>query len=539
MKLSIIILAGLAAAACLRSRSAALRHWVIAVAIACAGVMPVLVPFLPASPLQFGSAPIVPGFGRTAPADASISVTVRPGETTRSGVPSAPRDTVMTGAVWLSGIWLAGSVISLGILGIGLARVAWLTSRARPPHGRWLSAMSQIADDQKFRRRVRLVESSHPAILATWGATRPTIILPAGASAWPDDLMRVILHHELAHIRRGDWLIQIAGELLRSVYWFNPLVWIACARLRAESEQACDDDVLNRGVEPPVYAGHLVSLARTLGPDRSWIPAPAMARPSTLHRRVAAMLNSGIDRRPLTLRGRLATLALLLAATVAVAAAQSSSTLSGTVVDPQGAGLPGVRVTLMNVERQTSQDAETNRSGQFQFTSLPMGDYVVRVQVPGFQSYQATVSAMTTNIVQTIALQLGQVRETVNVDDGDSVVPATSAAPARLRPPCGQQPATGQVRIGGNVRAPVKLKDVRPVYPASLRGTGTTAEVVLDAVIGTDGFIHDIRARDGSQQPFVDAFIAAVTQWQFDSTLLNCVPVETPITITGRFAPQR
>jgi TonB family protein len=84
----------------------------------------------------------------------------------------------------------------------------------------------------------------------------------------------------------------------------------------------------------------------------------------------------------------------------------------------------------------------------------------------------------------------------------------------------------------------MKLKDVHPIYPASLRGTGASGDVVLDAVLGTDGFIHDIRAREGSQQPFVDAFIEAVTQWKFDSTLLNCVPVETPITITGHFRPQ-
>ena len=53
MKVSIIMLTGLGAAACLRGRSAALRHWVIAVAMACAGLMPVLVPFLPSSPLRW------------------------------------------------------------------------------------------------------------------------------------------------------------------------------------------------------------------------------------------------------------------------------------------------------------------------------------------------------------------------------------------------------------------------------------------------------------------------------------------------------
>jgi len=83
----------------------------------------------------------------------------------------------------------------------------------------------------------------------------------------------------------------------------------------------------------------------------------------------------------------------------------------------------------------------------------------------------------------------------------------------------------------------MKLKDVKPIYPASLWGTGASGDVVLDAVIGVDGFIHDIRAREGSQAAFVNAFIEAVTQWEFDATLLNCVPVETQVTITGHFRP--
>jgi hypothetical protein len=77
--------------------------------------------------------------------------------------------------------------------------------------------------------------------------------------------------------------------------------------------------------------------------------------------------------------------------------------------------------------------------------------------------------------------------------------------------------------------------------------------VVLDAVIGVDGLVRDIHPRDVhllspklpaetaamAEQAFVDAFIAAVTQWRFDATLLNCVAIETPITITGTFRPQQ
>jgi beta-lactamase regulating signal transducer with metallopeptidase domain len=94
----------------------------------------------------------------------------------------------------------------------------------------------------------------------------------------------------------------MAAELVRSVYWFNPLLWIACGRLRQESEYACDDAVLNLGVEGTEYATHLLDVARTFrrhGRTLSGSPALAIARPSTLEKRVRAMLNNRLNRSPI------------------------------------------------------------------------------------------------------------------------------------------------------------------------------------------------------------------------------------------------
>ena len=533
MKLSLVLLAGLAAAACLRSRSAALRHWVLAIAVACGAALPFMEAVVPAWPLY-----VMPPRAATAAAPrASVEVSVRE----RVGTVARPTARVRDGRAigWLAAIWMLGTSLSLLMLAAGIARLAWLTAHARRASDRWVAFTERIRREHRLRRKVRVLLSDHPSLLATWGVLRPRIIFPAAAATWPDDLVQIILHHEIAHIRRCDWLTQMCGELLRAVYWFNPIAWLACRRLRAESEQACDDDVLRSGTEPSVYAEHLLTLARCFSRHRPWLPAPAMARRSTLHRRVTAMLNTRIDRKPLALPARLLTLASLLAVTVAIAAAQTSATLSGTLLDSQGGLLPAVRVMLTGNDGKTLE-TQTNASGQFQFAGLVSGDYALEAQLPGFKTHKRSVSVASTNLVQTIVLELGQVRESITVDDSDVAGPVTSAAPAPSRPGCHPQvAATGPTRIGGNVRAPVKLKDVRPLYPASLRGTGTSAEVVLDAVIGTDGLVHDIRARDGSQPAFVDALIAAVTQWQFDATLLNCIPVEVPITIAGRFTPQR
>ena len=147
---------------------------------------------------------------------------------------------------------------------------------------------------------------SPTAMPATWGVLRPRIILPANASEWTAERRRIVLAHELTLFRRQDWLVQICGELLRSLLWFDPLAWVATSHLRLESERACDDSVLNSGVEASEYASQLLTLARSLkGSGRQFAAALAIARPSNLERRFAAMLSHSIDRSPLSKSSRI------------------------------------------------------------------------------------------------------------------------------------------------------------------------------------------------------------------------------------------
>lgn len=148
------------------------------------------------------------------------------------------------------------------------------------------------------RRAVRLVVSPRVAVPATWGVFRPTIVLPEEYEAWsPATLDRVLLH-ELAHIRRADCAAYLVGEVARALHWFNPLAWIAVRRLRAESERASDDRVLDVAEAPSDYADDLVTMARAMR-DRSAPPRAlaAMARESGVSDRVRAILDPTRSRR--------------------------------------------------------------------------------------------------------------------------------------------------------------------------------------------------------------------------------------------------
>jgi hypothetical protein len=151
--------------------------------------------------------------------------------------------------------------------------------------------------------------------------------------------------------------------------------------LRSESDRACDNVVLERGVYRHHYAARLVALARTLHAHRRWnpfTPAPATARPSSLEMRVTATLNPTISRAPLTTATRTAIACLALAITLPVAGlavfAQTPASFAGSVLDPTNRLVPNARVVLTHTRTQTRHEVRSDSVGHFEFVGLPAGD---------------------------------------------------------------------------------------------------------------------------------------------------------------------
>src|SRR5271170_3813054 len=186
-----------------------------------------------------------------------------------------------------------------------------------------------------------------------------------------EDRRRVVLSHELAHISRHDWFLQICAELTRAIYWFHPLAWLAAAQLRQESERASDDAVLCSGIAPSHYASQLLDLARTLeNTDRAWSTALAIARPSNLERRFAAMLNPSINRSRLSFRTRIfipffALCLLFPLAALHLGAQNLSGKTSGTIHDPSGTGVANATIIMSNHEAKTIDMTTSDREGNF------------------------------------------------------------------------------------------------------------------------------------------------------------------------------
>jgi TonB family protein len=531
LRSAVILAVGLVLLRLLRPQSAELRHWVIAVAIALAAAQPALRSAIPEWHITQSTIVLAALAGDGAD-DGAATVT--------SEMAFAPMQ--VSTIDWprtLTAFWLAGALLGLGSMLFAIAWLLWHSVRAHDAVGVWLEERDAIAAAMGLSTPVSVRETQHPALLVTWGAWRPTILLPRDASTWSRDRIRLVLAHELAHVERRDWLVQLGAELARACYWPNPLFWFACRRLRIESEQACDDRVLAHGITGTSYASHLVDLARSFrAHGRTWLPAPSMARPSTLERRVVAMLNANINRLPVTRWRRLATAVVLVAAALPIAAASELAGAPGGVLrDPSGRVLPGATVRLSAIGQDAIHETQSDSSGAFQFGEIADGEYMLSARLPGFQSTRQRVRVTSSMSPLNVTLQVATLRETIFIRSDGS--PSTERAPTKAALPMPTAPPCRDIEVGGNLKPPMKLKDVRPVYKSELAANNVEGDVLLQAVIGVDGKVRGVEVVSATNLDLEESAIRAVSQWEFSPTYLNCQAIEVRMFVTASFKVER
>jgi TonB family protein len=369
----------------------------------------------------------------------------------------------------------------------------------------------------------------------TYGLFRPRILLPAAASNWPEARLKAILVHEMAHVNRRDLLVQFGVHLITALWWFQPLAWLLRKRLRQESELACDAQAIESGLLPTDYASELVALAKAMGRVAT-APGPAIAMFGScdLEERVRAVLNP--PKKKLRTPGIIA-LGMLLggaavaAATVTVAsnsggsimkhtilsalltsAALSGATVSGSIYDGGSAAVAEAKITLLNPDTSARQEVVSDSSGKFSFSGSGAGQYILRIEKPGF-----------TSILREFDLQ------------GDSAFDAdfTLTAPGEKQPAESRPsnaPVNGQppriVRIGGGVAQSNLVTKIQPVYPAAAKAAGIQGTVELRATISKDGVPLDLMVISSPSDDLSQSALEAVRQWRYRSTLLNRNPVE-------------
>jgi len=199
---------------------------------------------------------------------------------------------------WAFLIWMSGFVIVSARWMLGWLSVKMLSRRSHEIlDDDWNDLSENICAELNLKQPVKLLRAEESAVPMTWGLLNPVVLLPHDADEWPEERRRVVLMHELAHVKRGDLFAQIVAQITCALYWFNPLAWMAARRLRVEREQACDDAVLNAGTKASEYANHILEILRSLRPAKcSPSAAVAMAQCSQIEGRLRAILNPNLRR---------------------------------------------------------------------------------------------------------------------------------------------------------------------------------------------------------------------------------------------------
>ena len=152
-------------------------------------------------------------------------------------------------------VWALGAMLALvpAVAGrLSLWRLA--KSSKRITGGSLAALLDQLSERLGLRRPVVLLQSGRRPMPMTWGVIKPKLLLPDEALGWTVERQRLVLLHELAHVKRRDCLAQLLSQIACALYWFHPLIWFVTQRMQTERERACDDRVLNSGLKASDYA---------------------------------------------------------------------------------------------------------------------------------------------------------------------------------------------------------------------------------------------------------------------------------------------
>jgi HEAT repeat protein/beta-lactamase regulating signal transducer with metallopeptidase domain len=336
-KASLVLGVAALTAATLRRASASARHFVWTLGLLSALAAPALSLALPRWELPIVTLASSPDVDIAAPAVAPpLREKSRAAEAVKSadiasGAPSvepqAPRVAALPSwPIVAFAIWALGAAGILARMLIGLLAVQWMSRRtSEVTAAPWLEQAQSLARALGLSR-VRFLRGIVGTMPMAWGIVRPSVLVPADADTWPAHRVRVVLLHELAHVKRRDCLTHLVAQLACAAYWFNPLVWMAARRLRTERERACDDLVLASGTRGSDYADQLLDIARVMQAGR--FPAVfagaslAMAQRSQLEGRLIAILDPSVPRRGLSRTRAAASACVFTLLIVAIASVQ-------------------------------------------------------------------------------------------------------------------------------------------------------------------------------------------------------------------------
>lgn len=235
-----IVAAILAAALALMARRTANARY--AISCAALALLPILAGITawrayeePPLPLEGGAAVLR---AQTLPLDVAKAAAVHATRATLRSFGEIAHD-VLPNVVLL---WLLGVTILSIRLVVSWSRIKKLALSAAPASETWQRTLARLADALVLRRGVAILESAAVEVPTVIGWLKPLILLPLSTiSALKPEEIEMLLAHELAHIRRHDFFVNLMQTAVETLMFYHPAVWWMSHRIRVEREHCCDD----------------------------------------------------------------------------------------------------------------------------------------------------------------------------------------------------------------------------------------------------------------------------------------------------------
>jgi uncharacterized protein (TIGR03435 family) len=196
---------------------------------------------------------------------------------------------------WVAAAWMTGVVIFwLRLLGGWMIAERLRRRHVSPAPSQWQCRFDALRTQLRVSRPVRLLVSGLVHAPAVVGLLRPVVLVPAGALAGlPAEQIEALLLHELAHIRRYDYLVNALQNMVEALLFYHPAVWWVSGHVRFERELCCDDVAVAVTGDAEGYAR---ALAEVGAADHAHYHAAVAATGGSLANRIARLL--GVPRPP-------------------------------------------------------------------------------------------------------------------------------------------------------------------------------------------------------------------------------------------------
>jgi TonB family protein len=405
----------------------------------------------------------------------------------------------------IAGVLLAGMLVRLAWLALGVGRLRAIrrAARAFDPLPDWACELESRLGSSPAWYLSPGIESP-----ATFGIRSPSILLPERFPALSEAFQRAIAGHELLHVARRDWILNLVEELILTVFWFHPAVAWVVNRIRLSREQTVDAEAVRLISARKPYMGALLEIASG-GTGPALGAAPTFMKERQLAHRIELLVREVTMSKPRLFVSLIGIVGLLMLAGVvgvwafplrapAEAAAGSQPAekeVISTAIQPVTRVMPvyPVAAKKAGIQGIVRLRVTINTDGSLMDMKPLSGDpQLMRAALEAVRQwrYAPNEEVQFTTVAINFTLD----------NDGPATTGEQSTKEAQPASKTSLQP----------------VAKVNPVYPPAAKKAGIQGIVVLRATIATDGSVSNLEVLSGDPQ-LVKAALEAVQKWRYPS----------------------